>query len=49
MSNKRQKNEKPNLFIKTSIDENDIDDFNIDDFSIINYKHGPFIKLPVAV
>jgi thymidylate synthase len=27
----------------------DIDDFTIDDFSITNYKHGPFIKLPVAV
>ena len=35
--------------LKISTDNVDIDGYRLSDFSIENYKHGPFVKLPVAV
>ena len=47
VARQRYDNEPTRLLINT--ENTDIDGYNIDDFQIVDYKHQPHIKLPIAV
>jgi len=47
VAHQRYDNEPTRLVINT--ENTDIDGYNIDDFQIVDYKHHPHIKLPIAV